>query len=337
MTKDELKKIILEIAQYKEKNNGRYLLSHFGADLRKKGFDHRSYGFLKLAHFFELLHPFVEIYRDTTKTPPVVFFRINESEEIPENVDKILKESYKSNPDFESFLFEEQSKVSELSTLFSFISAIIALFSLLFAVYVLFFSDSSKYFSADIKTKIKKTILNGADITVVKHLYSSKELYTVGIFDKIFNLHQNENKYPENTSLNVILKDIKSEYYLTKGDSGLLTRLDAIIIENDQLDPFENLDPNQKFMFQNVRQKLDSNYTIIQQDFNRIADDLKNKNVLLDKYLDKSDQSYWISIIALIFSVVVSVFQVIQSNSSNKRISEIHAKFISSQILGEEI
>ena len=61
-------------------------------------------------------------------------------------------------------------------------------------------------------------------------------------------------------------------------------------------------------------------YSNIQSDVMKIADELKYKNGLVDKYLNKSEISFYISIAAIIITIILSVFQIIQSNLSNKKV-----------------
>ena len=136
-----------------------------------------------------------------------------------------------------------------------------------------------------------------------------------------------EDIYPESTTLTTILNDIKKEYYIkNQKDSIYLTRLNTILIEHEEVNPFDKLESNQKFMFENVRQKLDSHYVTVKEDLNRIADEMNNKNLLVDKYLDKSNLSYWLSIIALTLTVILSTIQIYQNSSKDKEKIETRNK-----------
>jgi hypothetical protein len=174
------------------------------------------------------------------------------------------------------------------------------------------------YFSKEIKGNIKTVIHEGSDISTVKHLYNSKIIKNRTLFD-ILNKKE-EAFYPENTSLSQILNDLKVDFYLdsTVNDSLYLERIENILKIHNQVNPFDKLDSNQKFAFENIRTKLGDNYQIVQGDFNRIADELNNKNQLVGKYLDKSNLSYWISIIALVVSLILSTIQIFQNRNSKK-------------------
>lgn len=56
---------------------------------------------------------------------------------------------------------------------------------------------------------------------------------------------------------------------------------------------------------------------------NRIADDLKNKNQLVTKYLNKSESSYNNSIIALFVSIMIGIIQIFQNCRTSKKIKEL--------------
>ena len=59
---------------------------------------------------------------------------------------------------------------------------------------------------------------------------------------------------------------------------------------------------------------------------NRIADELKNKNLLVAKYLNKSESSYNISIIALFLSIAIGFTQLYQNYHTSKKIKELKDK-----------
>lgn len=102
--------------------------------------------------------------------------------------------------------------------------------------------------------------------------------------------------------------------------------MNAIIIENEKRNPFDNLEDNQKYNFENIQVKLDSNYVSIHSDVTKIADELNSKNQLVNKYLNKSEISFYISLLALFITILLSSYQIYQSYSSNKSTK----KFLSS-------
>lgn len=91
-----------------------------------------------------------------------------------------------------------------------------------------------------------------------------------------------------------------------------------IIQENDFHNPFEELDANQRYYFESIRVKAGNNFEILQSDVTKIADELKNKNQLVEKYLNKSTVSFIISIIALGLTLLLSGVQIWQNRKMRK-------------------
>lgn len=130
--------------------------------------------------------------------------------------------------------------------------------------------------------------------------------------------------------MSFILNDLLSDYYTNnnfKADSSYLQNLKLIIKENEEINPFDKLEVNQKYNFENIRQKSDSNYIKIQSDVIRIADELDSKNQLVSKYLNQSETSFNLSIIALIVTILLSAYQIYQNFSSSKKIQKFISKF----------
>ena len=188
------------------------------------------------------------------------------------------------------------------------------------------------YFSRETKNEIRTVILNDGDLNTVKHVYNSKEIKRSKITDLF--LKKEKDYYPANTTLNDILNDLKVDYYLSeKKEISYLNRLEEIIDYHNQVNPFDKLEANQKFAFENIRDRLDTNYVQIQEDLNRIADEMNSKNLLVDRYLEKSNLSYWISVIALALTIILSTIQIYQNR--NQRISNLLKGILQKKTEGE--
>ena len=176
---------------------------------------------------------------------------------------------------------------------------------------------ANTYFEKSIKADILTVIQNDADINVIKNLYQYREIKNYGLFS-VFK-KKADNIYALNTPLSRILDDIQIDLYKSPElDSCLLQKVNHVIEIHNQLNPFDKLDNSQKHNFENIQLKLNSKFSLIQNDVTKIADELHNKNLLVEKYLDKSTTSYWISIIALVATILLSIYQLYQNRKSKQ-------------------
>lgn len=182
--------------------------------------------------------------------------------------------------------------------------------------------ESKKFFDKeDIKSSMQITIENGGELSSVKHIYDRRENKEIFI-DLLTG--RKSNYYAEDYPLSDILKDLLVDYYKhpESSDSTYLIALKEIIAENDRKNPFDILEENQKYNFQNIQEKLDSTYEIISPDIIKIADELNNKNQLVNRYLNKSESSFTISIIALVISIILGLIQLYQNHLTSRRIGK---------------
>jgi hypothetical protein len=242
----------------------------------------------------------------------------NEKKKKIENILSKLKDVENKQKDI-----TESGKFLRLLNAFNFTLAILSLTAIVF----FFFNDQRdlphSYYSKDIKQDIKLVIQNGADVNTVKYIFNSRIVKNKHIIDLFFK--KGGDFYPASTNLDQILNDLKVEYFKSeKPNKEYYTLLSNIVAINNQINPFDKLDSNQKFEFENIRTKLDSNYIFIQEDFNRIVDELNNKNLLVNEYLEKSNHSYWISIVALGLTIVLSTIQIYQNRNNRKNANWIN-------------
>ena len=233
----------------------------------------------------------------------------NFSKDIDAIFDKILKDSRKT--DKKRYLFD-------------FFLVVPITFSIITATLLLFYPDNKKYVEkVPIKEMISKTIKNGGEYNSIKHIYNTRNLKSVPFFKLTSN--SNNNYYADDYPLSGILNDLLVDYFQSSKnkDSVYYRTLCCIIAENEKQDPFDNLEDNQKYNFESIQEKLDSTYTKITPEIIKIVEELKNKNQLVSKYLNKSNISFRISIIALIITILLSLYQIYQNYSTNKAIREI--------------
>ena len=239
-----------------------------------------------------------------------------------------------SEEELDKIMKEFEGRDSKLKLMKSLLNSMLTLLITLTTVIVLIFvfknqnlSLDDKYFDKNIKIEIQKVIEADANIDVVKNIYTNRKQYTPSLTD-LFNKSSDKNKYLAETPLSELLQDMKTDYYLSnKTDTIYLKKLTFIIKTHEIINPFDKLEQNQKNDFENLRFKLGEGYTSVSTDVNRITDELHNKNQLVAKYLDKSNISFSISIIALIITILLSFYQIYQNRK--ERIISIYSELLS--------
>lgn len=218
-------------------------------------------------------------------------------------------------------LFREKQKKAEKINKFLTISAYTGLAITTIILFITIFvnkniSIDQKYFDKSIKTELTTVIKNNGDLSVIKNIFKNRKLKKPSL-SELFSKKTDEDKYDSEIILSEILNDLKSDYYLkNKIDTIYLKNLNEIIETHSLINPFDKLEVNQKNDFENLKSKLGNDYIKIHSDINRISDELNNKNQLVNKYLDKSNFSFLISIIALIITIFLSLYQIYQNRKS---------------------
>ena len=223
---------------------------------------------------------------------------------------------------------QEKTEITKIERFNSIIILLGIFFSLISFAFLSSQYEKKGLKKENIKKNISKIIYNGATIKDIKHLFES-ELKNKKNIEDFFNLKLND-YYPSSTSLTFILNDLLLDYYKRDSvslDSSYLLKIRNIIKENELTNPFDRLEVSQKYNFENIRSKLAKNYYLIQTDINKITEELDKKNQLVNKYLDKSTLSFWLSITALVVSFILSICQIIQGYNSSRQIKKIMSFF----------
>lgn len=169
---------------------------------------------------------------------------------------------------------------------------------------------------SELITSLSKAISNKADLESVKTIFSNRNIdraFTTRIFTN------NKDSYIEPISLDIVLSDMKAEYFLNAPqNSEYLPLLNQIIKEHKEVNPFDKLLIHQKDRFDNIRIKLDDKYSAIENDVVKISDELNKQNELVREYLSDSTISLVISITGLCFALVISLIQIFQSKKKQK-------------------
>ena len=187
---------------------------------------------------------------------------------------------------------------------------------------------------AIIQSDLKTLIDNGGNLNDVKDVYRKRVLKKHSGIEYF----KEEDYYNENVPLSEVLSDLRIKYFLEKkqrrysrktykikdsilvdADSLYFSLLNTIIDEYNKKNPFDKLEPNQRDIFINLQQKLDTGYVKVSGDISKIVDEMEDRNQLVTKYLNDSKTSLRISWIALFVTVILSIFQICQNWISSKK------------------
>lgn len=137
--------------------------------------------------------------------------------------------------------------------------------------------------------------------------------------------------YVDKPSLSQILKDSKIDLITSLSDSVyfdsntvvdkaiLISNIQMIISENESRNPFDGLSDEQRYWLENLMEKLKSSGNYNTADLLKIAQEFKSQNKTINKYLDKSEQSfelsdkaYKITNNAMIISIIALILTAVQ-------------------------
>ena len=198
------------------------------------------------------------------------------------------------------------------------------------------YSDSNKYVEKDpLLKKISVMVKNGASLDIVKHTYEMRTMIRPSFFRRF----EIERYYTDKTPLSIVLNDISANYLSVEPfeeDSIFFERLCIIIQENQYHNPFDNLEESQIPFFENIRVKSGNQYDRIQDDMVRIATEMSHKNQLVAKYLKRSNISFIISIAALVLTIILSLFQLLQGHRTKQQIVGLYSELNSDGICDVE-
>lgn len=193
---------------------------------------------------------------------------------------------------------------------------IMALFAVTSGLFLITAAKSGTYITkkSEITDTIMKAVANKADLRAVRNLYENRELSERSLKQ----LFANEKEYySEDVPLSKILEDLRTGIFLSdSANSTLVAALTDLIAEHEERNPFDVLEPNQKDYFESIRAMSSDHYFAIQADVDKIAGELAAKNALVGKYLNRSNTSFWISIIALAISTMIGIYQIYQNRPS---------------------
>lgn len=238
-----------------------------------------------------------------------------ETEETKEDLES---KSCEDKNDNEKLNNEEPEKEKKfISHLFVFIARVFPL------VFVVVFSSflANSFILGDryvekalIKKDITSLVVNGAGLRAVKFHYEHRTPIKRDIF---FALNKDlSHYYSYDVALSQILEELRTDRFLNgTPDKVYLKKLDSIIREYTESNPFDKLESGQKDLFENIRVKLNDNYSLVTDDVNKLSDELSNKNKLVNEYLSDSQTSLIVSIVSALIAVLLAGFQMWQNRS----------------------
>lgn len=169
--------------------------------------------------------------------------------------------------------------------------------------------EDGKFFRKDlVQEDLKLIVSNGGGLDIIKHAFLVFPLASQ--FSVL--ISSSDEYYSPRTPLSLILNDLRLEAFKT-GDKTILPVLESLISEYEEVNPFDNLPAGQKDRFENVRVKSGEDYLKISNDVNGIAEELRQKNLLVGDYLSDSKMSFWISICAVFLSLVIGGYQILSA------------------------
>lgn len=185
---------------------------------------------------------------------------------------------------------------------------LIILAVLLYFLSTVFIPSGNYYNDSELKLNLSSIINNKGGLSSVKHEYEQVNLNTINTIAAI--TKENINYVSEKPKLSEILLDLKVDFYRDTSKSVIknIGYLEEIIKEYNTTNPFDNLHEDQRYFFDNILNSSDSLYTTIEIDLTKIADELQEKNSLVNEYLSNAKSSYRNSMIAMLIATCSLLF-----------------------------
>lgn len=176
--------------------------------------------------------------------------------------------------------------------------------------FIMAFSLSDELYlnKKDLQKNIVNIVNNDGDLRAIKQLFSNHPKTT-----KLAQTFSSESSfYPKTIALSSVLDDIRVQAFIND-QKELLPKLEPLIKEYEEINPFDKLRTGQKDYFENIRIKTGDTYPRIRNDVNNLVDELHQKNLLVSEYLSDSKMSFWISIVAVFLSLMIGGYQIFTS------------------------
>lgn len=209
---------------------------------------------------------------------------------------------------------------------FSFIrlSLVASIGVLTLSIFMLIYQSSDKYIGKD---ELQLDVINALNKNIplddLKMVYRKRSsVYSSSLWPIV-----KPHLFYEKSSLTLImvLEDIKSKILVKASDLSdvdikQLETISSMTAEYNKVNPFDGLDEQDIRDFKNISSNLPDNlYAEINDEILSLTSSLKVKNNLINQYLTSSNLSLYISLSAFIFSVFVTIWQLLSSRRSTQK------------------
>lgn len=194
---------------------------------------------------------------------------------------------------------DTQKDVMIRFTFITFIFILLGLAIIIRATMILAFEKPSPQIPKNIKYDYIRAINKGCSYEDLKNIFDSKER-----IDANNRYNRNIDVYKLNIDIISIINDMIYDYYKSEYiDTTYISKLYFFKKEAKQKDPFDMLDASQKELFEKLRTDAGDSYQLVEDDVLSISKEVFDKNNDINEYLDKSNKSYILSIIAFFISL----------------------------------
>ena len=146
----------------------------------------------------------------------------------------------------------------------------------------------------NIKNDFENAILKQCSYEDLIIMYNQKKRINI-------NIDRNTDVYDKAFDIASIFEDMILDYYISNSriDSNYVFTLKALVKESREKHPFDKLNETQKVLFYNLRENAGEHYYLIEKSLIIISEELFIKDETIEKYLDKSNISFILSIVAI--------------------------------------
>ncbi|EMY70481.1 hypothetical protein [Leptospira vanthielii] len=156
----------------------------------------------------------------------------------------------------------------------------------------------------ELTQQLTSAIVNKAPLSDLRLIFERRN-------EELFYLNETKEYDSDKILFENVLEDIKlKEYQKDKKNEEIINSINKYLETNKETHPFDGLSIDHKSLFERIRQKSGKNYMYISEDIHQIASHLINANNILERYMNRSEQSFWVSILSFIVATILGVYQI---------------------------